>query len=175
MKYPNNYFDFADTSPPYVNAVDYPRTHQLEIYWLEIENGSLTPLKKKHIGTESVTVKFYNELHLINIKEADEILKSIYQIDKRRAYIAYKFLADMEKNIQEVNRTLKKGGKYAIVIGNNTIRGHNFESWRYLIEIARRNNFELETFFGSEIIKHFIKIKRDERINTNWIIILRKK
>ena len=174
LKYPVNYFDFAVTSPPYVNAVDYPRTHQLEIYWLEIENGSLTPLKKKHIGTESVTVKFYNDLHLIDVKEADDVLTSIYNIDKRRAYIAYKFLADMEKNIQEVYRTLKKGGRYAIVIGNNTIRGHNFESWKYLIEIAERNNFKLETYFGSEIIKHFIKIKRDERINTDWIIILRK-
>lgn len=175
LKYPDNYFDFAVTSPPYVNAVDYPRTHQLEIYWLELEKGSLTPLKKKHIGTESVSAKFYKDLHLINIKEADKILTSIYKIDKRRAYIAYKFLADMEKNIQEVNRTLKKGSRYAIVIGNNTIRGHNFESWKYLIEIAERNNFELETYFGSEIIKHFIKIKRDERINTDWIIILRKK
>jgi ubiquinone/menaquinone biosynthesis C-methylase UbiE len=81
----------------------------------------------------------------------------------------------MEKNIKEVNRVLKKGGRYAIVIGNNTIRGNNFESWKYLIEIAKRNNFELEAYFGSEIIKHFIKIKRDERINTDWIIVLRKK
>ena len=107
--------------------------------------------------------------------EADNIIKSIYNIDKRRAYIAYKFLVDMEKNIQEVHRTLKKGGRYAIVIGNNAIRGHNFESWKYLIEIAKRNKFEVENYFGSEIIKHFIKIKRDERINTDWVIILRKK
>ncbi|MBE0525736.1 MAG: hypothetical protein IH631_02265, partial [Candidatus Thorarchaeota archaeon] len=27
--------DLAVTSPPYINAVDYPRTHQLEMYWLE--------------------------------------------------------------------------------------------------------------------------------------------
>jgi len=175
LNYSDNYFDFAVTSPPYVNAVDYPRTHQLEIYWLGIENGSLAPLKKKHIGTESVSVKDYKTLHLINVPEADEKLKSIYAIDKRRAYIAYKFLADMERNIQEVNRTLKKGGRYAIVIGNNTIRGHNFESWKYLMKIAKRNNFEIENYFGSEIIKHFIKIKRDERINTDWIIILRKR
>ena len=175
LKYSDGFFDFAITSPPYVNAVDYPRTHQLEIYWLEFENGSLTPLKKKHIGTESVTVKFYKELHLINIPEADKKLRAIFKVDKRRAYIAYKFLADMEKNIKEVNRVLKKGKRYAIVIGNNTIRGNIFESWKYLIEIAKRNNFEVETSFGSEIIKHFIKIKRDERINTDWIIILRKK
>ncbi|MBC8181731.1 hypothetical protein H8E88_11480 [candidate division KSB1 bacterium] len=175
LKYPDDYFDFAVTSPPYVNAVDYPRTHQLEIYWLGMEKGSLTPLKKKHIGTESVTVKDYKDLHLIGITEADNVIKLIYEKDKRRAFIAYKFLADMEKNIQEVNRTLKQNGRYAVVIGNNTIRGTNFESWKYLIEIAKRNNFELETYLGSEIIKHFIKIKREERINTDWIIVLRKK
>lgn len=172
--YPDQYFDLAVTSPPYVNAVDYPRTHQLEIYWLEIENGSLTPLKKKHIGTESVSVNDYNELHCIGIPEADKILESIYKIDRRRSYIAYNFLKDMESNLKEVYRTLKIGSRYAIVIGNNTIRGHTFESWKYLIEIASRNKFEVEKFFGSDIIKHFIKIKRDERINTDWVIVLKK-
>ncbi len=174
LNYSDNYFDFALTSPPYVNAVDYPRTHQLEIYWLELEKGSLTHLKKKHVGTESVSVKDYGELHLIGVEEADRVLKNIFQKDKRRAYIAFKFLFDMEKNIKEVNRVLKKNGRYAIVIGNNKIRGFNFESWKYLIEIAKRNGFTLENYFGSEIIKHFIKIKREERINTDWIIILRK-
>jgi DNA modification methylase len=174
LKYPEKYFDLAITSPPYVNAVDYPRTHQLELYWLGIENGSLAHLKKKHIGTESVSVKDYNLLHRINVKEADKIIEEIYKVDKRRAYIAYNFLSDMEKNIKEVQRTLKNNGRYAIVIGNNTIRGNNFESWKYLLEIAERNNFKIETYFGSEIIRHFIKIKREERINTDWVIILRK-
>lgn len=174
IDYPDNFFDFAITSPPYVNAVDYPRTHQLEMYWLELANGSLSPLKKKHIGTESVTANDYNTFREIGITEADDIMKKIFNVDKRRAFIAYKFLADMEKNIQEVYRTLKKGRKYALVIGNNQIRGQQFESWKYLIEIAKRNNFKLKEYFGSEIIKHFIKIKRDERINTDWIIVLEK-
>ena len=169
-----SYFDLAVTSPPYVNAVDYPRTHQLEIYWLGLEQGSLTPLKKKHIGTESVSASDYKKLHAIGVPEADRVLKAIYQIDPRRSYIAFKFLEDMEKNLQEVHRVLKPDGRYAIVIGNNTIRGIPFKSWRYLISIAERNGFEVETYFGSEIIKHFIKIRRDERINTDWILILKK-
>ena len=174
IKFPDHYFDFAITSPPYVNAVDYPRTHQLEMYWLGIAHGSLTPLKKKHVGTESVSAKDYSHFHEIGVKEADEILKKIYEIDKRRAYIAFKFLCDMELNLKEVHRTLKPGAKYAIVIGNNQIRGFQFESWKYLIPIAERNGFKLKEYFGSEIIKHFIKIKRDERINTDWVIVLEK-
>ena len=34
IKFEEDYFHLAVTSPPYVNAVDYPRTHQLEMYWL---------------------------------------------------------------------------------------------------------------------------------------------
>jgi DNA modification methylase len=174
IKYGDDYFDFAVTSPPYVNAVDYPRTHQLEMYWLGLAQGSLTPIKKKHVGTESVTSSDYSELHKINVREADKVLENIFEKDKRRSFIAYKFLADMEKNLIEVYRTLKTGSKYAIVIGNNQIRGERFESWKYLIPLAERNGFKLKEYFGSEIIKHFIKIKRDERINTDWIIVFEK-
>ncbi len=174
INYPDAYFDLAVTSPPYVNAVDYPRTHQLEMYWLELTKGSLVELKRKHIGTESVTAKDYKILHKTGIPEADSVIEKIFEKDNRRAYIAYKFLEDMEIHLKEVHRVLKQGGRYVVVIGNNTIRGTLFESWKYLIRIAERNGFSMELYFGSEIIKHFIKIKREERINTDWIIVLRK-
>lgn len=174
IPFPENHFDFALTSPPYVNAVDYPRTHQLEIYWLGFANDSLLPLKKIHVGTETVKAKDYTDLHLTGIKEADEKLQEIFKIDKRRAYIAYKYLFDMELNLQEVYRTLKSNSRYAIVVGNNTIRNAVFENWKYILKLASRVGFELETYFGSEIIKHFIKVPREERINTDWVLILKK-
>ncbi|PKQ66174.1 class I SAM-dependent methyltransferase [Raineya orbicola] len=86
----------------------------------------------------------------------------------------YKYLEDMSENLKEVYRVLKKGGRYIIVVGNNLVRKHNFETWRYLIPIAEQIGYHLETYFGSEIIKHFIKVPREERINTDWIIVLRK-
>ncbi len=171
---PSNSVDLALTSPPYVNAVDYPRTHQLEIYWLGFAKESLLDLKKEQIGTETVYKKEYEELHSIGIKIADTTIAKIYNKDKRRAYIAYKFLMDMEKNLQEIYRILQPGGRYIVAIGNNKIRDEIFESWKYLIEIAQRVGFRIELYFGSEIIKHFIKVKREERINTDWIIVLRK-
>jgi len=174
VNYPDNFFDLALTSPPYVNAVDYPRTHQLEMYWLELVSGSLTPLKKKYIGTENVKAAEYKEFHTIGIKEADEIMFRIFKKDPKRAYITYKYLIDMKENLNEVYRTLREGGRYIIVVGNNRIRGEIFESWKYLIEIAEEVGFKLELYFASEIIRHFIKIPRKERITTDWIIILRK-
>lgn len=166
--------DLALTSPPYVNAVDYPRTHQLEIYWLDLAKDSLLELKKLQIGTETVYKKEYESLRRTGIDIADSVIEKIYYKDKRRAYIAYKFLADMEKNLQEIYRVLKPNGYYIIAIGNNRIRGELFESWRYLLALAQRVGFSIELYFGSEIIKHFIKVKREERINTDWVIVLRK-
>ena len=174
IKYPDDHFDLAVTSPPYANAVDYPRTHQLEIYWLGFETGSLTPLKKKHVGTESVSATKYRCLHKIYVKEADNVIPKIYQKDPRRAYIAYKYLYDMRENLKEVYRVLKKNGYYLIVVGNNKIRNELFENWKYIMSMAIEMGFEVENYFASEIIKHFIKVPREERINTDWILVLKK-
>ncbi len=175
INFPDGYFNLALTSPPYANAVDYPRTHQLEIYWLGFENGSLTPLKRKHIGTESVSATDYRTLHKINVRKADNVIRRIYEKDPRRAYIAYKYLFDMRKNLKEIYRVLKKNGYYIIVVGNNKIRNELFESWRYIMSIAIGIGFEVENYFASEIIKHFIKVPREERINTDWILVLKKR
>jgi DNA modification methylase len=174
IKYPDNFFRLAVTSPPYVNAVDYPRTHQLEIYWLGIENGSLAPLKKLHVGTESVLHNEYKHLHKTGFKYIDNILKALYVKDPRRSYILYKFLIDMQNNLLEVKRVLKPGGIYAVVIGNNKMRGILIESWKYLMGIGEELGFKIETYFASEIIKHFIKVPREERIENDWVIIFKK-
>ncbi|HOQ17855.1 DNA methyltransferase [Acetomicrobium sp.] len=175
IKYENETFDLALTSPPYANAVDYPRMHQLETYWLGFAKGSLATLKKKQVGTESVTAKKYKDLHLTGIKEADKVITRIYNKDPRRAYIAYKYLMDMETNLKEIYRVLKSNGKYVIVVGNNKIRGEVFENWKYIISMAENIGFVLENYFASEIIKHFIKVPREERIDTDWILVLTKR
>ncbi len=175
IQYPDSYFDCAITSPPYVNAVDYPRTHQLELYWLGFKNGSLNHLKKKHVGTEAVTSKDYNNIHHFGIASIDSILDEIYLLDPRRSYIAYKYLKDMEQNLREVFRVLKPDSHYIIVIGNNRIRNVVFESWKYILEISKMIGYEIETWFASEIIKHFIKVPREERINRDYIIVLHKR
>ncbi|MCY3629384.1 MAG: hypothetical protein F4120_02575 [Rhodothermaceae bacterium] len=166
--------DMALTSPPYVNAVDYPRTHQLELYWLGLAHGSLQPLKKRHVGTESVSAIDYRDLHLTGCAEADSVIASIYEKDPRRAFIATKYLWDMFGNLQEVFRVLKPGSPYVIVVGNNLIRQIPFETWKYLMAYAPELGYDVECHFVSEIINHYIKVPRKERINDDHVIILRK-
>ena len=170
----DNTFDLALTSPPYLNAVDYPRTHQLEIYCLGIESGSLRNLKSNHVGTEVVSSRDYKDLHETGCDSADKVIKQIYQVDPRRAYIATKYIQDMTANLQEVYRVLKPNKNYVVVIGNNMVRGKLFETWKYLKEIALTIGYEVECNFISEIINHYIKIPRRERINDDHVLVLRK-
>lgn len=170
----DNSVDLAITSPPYLNAVDYPRTHQLEMYWLGFERGSLQPLKRCHVGTEAVYASEYRMYHRTGCALADRLIEQIFEIDPRRAYIASKFMDDMFSNLQEVRRVLKPGGKYVIVVGNNLVRGHEFETWRYLMDKAPDIGYSHEQHFVSKIINHFIKVPRKERINDDHVLVLRK-
>ena len=93
------------------------------------------------------------------------------------AYSRYSYLCDlldMVKNMQEVQRVLRPGGRYVIVVGSNSIRGHIFGNWRHLAEIAPALGYRLELNFVSKIINHFIKVPRKDRINEDHILVLRK-
>lgn len=169
--------DLAVTSPPYINAVDYPRTHQLEMYWLDLldEDGPLANVKRRYIGTEAVYKTDYQGLRVTNLETLDPILARIFETDPRRSYIVYKFFDDMEAQLTETMRVLKPGGHYCIAIGSNLIRGVLVKSHEILTEIAtERTGFQLDRVFFSKLIRHFIRIPRKERMLGEWVIVLEK-
>jgi DNA modification methylase len=166
----------AVTSPPYINAVDYPRTHQLEMYWLgHLGDGPLSHVKREYIGTETVYKDEYSELKHSGLSTLDPLLERIYERDPRRSYIVFRFFQDMEQQLAETWRVLKPGGHYCITIGNNVIRGSHVKSHEILAEMAQaRVGFELDRMFFSKLIRHFIRIPRRERMLGEWVLILRK-
>ena len=169
--------DLAITSPPYINAVDYPRTHQLEMYWLDfIKDGPLSQMKRNYIGTETVYKNEYESLQTTGFATVDPLLEEIYRLDPRRSFIVFKFIEDMTKQLSETYRVLRPGGHYCLAIGSNLIRGVNVESHKMLSEIATSDaiGFELERSFFSGLIRHFIRIPRKERMLGEWVLILQK-
>ena len=172
----DNSTDLAITSPPYINAVDYPRTHQLEMYWLGFLNPEpLSRIKRKYIGTETVYKDEYHKLSFTGFDSLDPVLEKIYLLDPRRSFIVYKFFEDMKAQLDEIYRVLKPGSRYCVAIGNNLIRGIRVKSHEILSEIAVSDTgFELEKRFFSKLIRHFIRIPRRERMQGEWVLILRK-
>jgi DNA modification methylase len=168
--------DLAVTSPPYINAVDYPRTHQLEMYWLGLlGNGPLSHVKREYIGTETVYKNEYATLMTSGYETLDPLLERIFNSDPRRSFIVYKFFEDMKHQLAEICRVLKPEGRYCIAIGSNLIRGVEVRSDQILSEIAVTDiGFDLEKSFFSRLIRHFIRIPRPERMLGEWILVLKK-
>ncbi|NBT95379.1 MAG: hypothetical protein EBT47_10360, partial [Chloroflexi bacterium] len=87
----------------------------------------------------------YRELHRYGLADLDAQVESLYAIDKRRAYIVHQYFVDMERNFREVWRVLKPGRRYVVVIGNNIIREQVVPTHSYLLQVAERVGFKVET------------------------------
>ena len=60
-----------------------------------------------------------------------------------------------------------------VVVGNNLIRGREVPTYDFLMAVAERTGWDVETYFASDVIRHYIKVPRKERINTDWVLVLR--
>ncbi len=174
-----NKFSGALTSPPYINAFDYVRILRLETLWLELaDEKELRETKKKHVGTESLTLKTFNEYDIL---EDSILLKEYYEkiklLDIKRACIVLKFFNDMKENLKKVHKHLEDEKVYAIVIGNSIIRGIEIESWKVLSQISKKCGFIEDIHFSYQIRNHYLRIDRKSKggkINSDHILVLRK-
>jgi DNA modification methylase len=172
-----NSIDLAVTSPPYINAVDYVRAHKLEMYWLGLLSASTLELQKQFIGNERVSATDYKELHESGIDKLDSALIRIFSVDKRRAFVVFKFFDDMRRNLREIHRVLRQGGKYVVVIGDGKIRGFDIPTHEILTTIAKKEGLHEENTFSYLIRSRHMKIPRQGiggLIAADWVVTLGK-
>ncbi|MFA4851842.1 MAG: DNA methyltransferase [Bacteroidales bacterium] len=174
-----NKIDLAITSPPYINAFDYVRSLRLENAWLNyFGDSNILEIKKNQIGTESISAAIYNEkIIATGLNSLDSILKKIYLIDKKRAFVVHNYFKDMKENISTVLNLLKNNSHYIIVVGDSVIRDIKVPTHNILIEIAEQNGFQLENVFSYIIKNRYLRIPRADRggfIKFDWIIDLKK-
>jgi DNA modification methylase len=171
--------DLIVTSPPYANAQEYFRNFKLELFWLGlVDRETLLKLDKNQIGGENHAVLNYKNLQHTGYQDIDKIIERLFSINKKSSYIVYKYFFNMEKSIKEYARVLKKGGHCVIIIGNNTVRGVKIPIDKTLIEIAKKNGFDLFDY-GYDLIKNrkFMTKRNNsaEVIEKDWIIDFVKK
>lgn len=167
------------TSPPYINAQKYIRTTKFEMLWLSMaDKEELKSLNERLVGTEAVYHEQYKHLRLTGVPSADRVIKKIFKLDPRRAFIVSQYFSDMQKAIEEVYRVLKKGGRFVLVIGNNLIKGKKVMNHEILTDIAiQRGLFQKEIVFVDQIKSRGMITKRHETgglVLDEWVVVLKK-
>jgi len=169
--------DLAVTSPPYASAVHYVSVHKLEMYWLGLIKET-AELDSRVVGTARAYLSEYKQWQpRTEIAVLRKVLDEMMLKDRKSAYIVYKYFDEMRKNFCEVNRVLKRNGRYCVVVGENTFRRVRIPTYRILAEVAIRSGFELNDLFVYDVINRHLDIPRwnDSRIERDYILVLQRK
>jgi DNA modification methylase len=128
-------YDLVITSPPYMNGLDYVINYKIEMGWLGFVNNhkELKKIKDEMVVCDNVskglikdfykTGSFYNNDWIDDIKLHIErnILKRGSYRRYDMPYIVHKYFDDMYKVMKNVVKSLKKGGRFILVVGDSLI------------------------------------------------------
>lgn len=170
--------DFAITSPPYINAINYIRVQRLEYAWLNRFNPEeLKKLEVGQVGSDRIKADIWKQNLETGVKSVDRIAQKIKEKSGRHSYVFSKFYSDFEQNLKEVYRVLKKNKRYCIVIGNNVIKGVFIPNDLLIRDMGERVGFKPENAFSYVIKNRLLRIPRQGRggdISIDNVIVLRK-
>lgn len=175
---PANSVDFIITSPPYLTAQKYIRTHKLELLWLGLlTEERVQELDKKLIGTEKVSLKQVDFDKKLEIKSIDRLIKWCTGVSPERAALVYKYFQDMRQPISEMYRVLKNDAYAVLVVGNNTVLRKKVKTYRLLTDLAVSIGFREILVLKDNIRGRGMITKRHNSgglIKEEYIIVLKK-
>jgi SAM-dependent methyltransferase len=111
--------DYVITSPPYLNAIDYLRGHRLSLVWMGYSVETIRGIRSESVGSEAGHARTASDP--VVSKALRACLET--ELASRERGMLVRFLEDMRKVLQEVQRVLKPNGRAVFVVGNCTVRG----------------------------------------------------
>ncbi|MBQ3160843.1 MAG: site-specific DNA-methyltransferase [Oscillospiraceae bacterium] len=175
--------DLVVTSPPYINAMNYAMNNRYESFLLNlVDPEDSIDYQTKFIGTERVYARDYSILHQFDTHSVlgqalNDILKQIYDKEPKRSYIVYKYFSEMKEVLYEAADVLKKGKRFVLVAGTNTITGIHIDTFSILVKVLEDYGLIHEKVFHYEIVKNALKITRHKTsdiIKYDGVAVLRK-
>ena len=140
------------TSPPYFNAVDYPRAHRLSVCWMNGYAPGDLASRRDYIGLHSgidADVEAWLQ-DRAPIRRLMPVTPGEHPSIGRRLV---SFAADLDAAVKQVHRKLRPRGFAVFVIADNLVRGRRLAAHRILAEIARTHGFSQITTNRREIAK----------------------
>lgn len=178
--------DLIVTSPPYLNAIDYPMAHKYNLFLLDlIEPKDYSVHCREYIGVteRAVGKNLYTGKQYVGYEMVDNLIDELFAsssaTDKIRSYIIWQYFSNMLEFLKESFRVLKPGSLCIIVLGDNVIRKRYIPTHKIVRDLAvsKTIGFKLENWFYHQLRNIRLKINRHKtggRIKNEMVIILRK-
>ena len=138
--------DAVITSPPYHNAVDYYRRHQLEMYWLGMAESPAErlDLRPKYIGSPNIRkrdplLQRGHELCSLARKWHDDIRS----VSAKRADNFLHYVVSMKDVFRQLSHIVRRGGSVVFVVGHSEWNGSRIPTSDLFIELCM-DSFSLE-------------------------------
>ncbi len=186
--------DLIVTSPPYINAIDYPMAHKYSLFLLDLimpadfkEHcleyvGPTERAIKRHMSRESKILAVPRARREV-FDEINQLIKQIRgaaggsQVDQNRSFIVASYFSDVELILRQMLRVLKPGARAVIVLGDNRIRGVSIDTHDLVRRLGIAVGFEHELKFYHHIRGRKLGIKRNQtagKIEREMVMVLRK-
>lgn len=186
---PDSSIDLIFTSPPYFNAIDYPRAHRFAVAWLEdvldITLDKYRELGKEYIGAERSSKRSYedNVCELINNDTVGEIIANVENEDRTKSKLLLNYFENMKYALMEMKRVLKPGKWLVLVVCPSHIRKIEIPSHKVFIEIAKFfqgdhilqcENLIERTIDDRRRLLPYMREAFGNRMRTEYVIVFKK-
>ncbi|TET21962.1 MAG: hypothetical protein E3J71_07985 [Candidatus Stahlbacteria bacterium] len=128
-------FDLVITSPPYMNGMDYVINYKIEMGWMGFveDHKALKKIKNDMVVCDNVSkglIKDFSHAKSTYSNDWIERIKADIEsnIERRGRYrrtdmphIVHKYFDDMFRIMRNVVRSMKKGGRFILVVGDSLI------------------------------------------------------
>lgn len=160
--------DVVITSPPYHNAVDYYRRHQLEMYWLglTVSQADRLLLLDGYIGRANTAKRLMPKKIGKLPAMAAEWDAKIRSQAPRRADDFVHYFTSMQKVFSGMAHVLDLGAKAVIVVGNSRFGDEEIPT-DLLFEDLAGNNFRHRETFWYPVKNRYMSYSRRNGANIN--------
>lgn len=118
------------TSPPYLNAIDYMRTHKFSLLWMGHELDALRDVRGGMIGSER---GMYSPDSLPSAVER-QIVSDIGE--RRRLGLVRRYLSDMRRVLINIKTSLVPGGAAIVALGPSIIEPGSADAGEVIAALA---------------------------------------
>ncbi len=141
--------DFVLTSPPYLNAIDYPRAHKFSQWWLSPKTAPLG--RSEYLGLrQSPATKMEGDCSSL-MPEASYSLSPFVDMPIYRTISRY--IVDLAAVVEQLHRVARVGARVVFVVADNVIAGTVLPVSAIIEELLKHTGFSSVVVTGRTIKK----------------------